>query len=148
MVGRLAFVLGVVACAGACSGGGGKPADGGADAIYDVGLEWPSTCPPEAGNDKGVGARCTRGGGECQNGLRCTCDPALGTLLAGVPCLCTFAQPAQNGSTDPCADSVAPDFCGSNATCCDVLNSYAYCVPNDCLIGGACLVFVAADGGT
>ena len=149
MTRRLALlVLTAVVSASACSGGGSHSGDGSTDAIFDLGLEWPANCPPEAGNDKGIGIACTRGGGQCKNGLLCTCDPAFGALLAGVPCFCTLAQIAQNGSKDPCADSVPTNYCGSTATCCDVINEAAYCVPNVCLIGGACLVFVPADGGT
>jgi hypothetical protein len=149
---RLARVLAcaVLACLGAtaCSGGGGHAGDASADSIIDLGLQWPASCPPDAGNANGVGAACTKGGGECKNGLRCTCDPALGSSLVGVPCFCSLVQFAKNGSVDPCKDSVAADYCGDSATCCDILNSAAYCVPNVCLIGGACLVFELADGGT
>lgn len=145
---RLAFLLGLVTAAGACSGGSRNRGDASVDSIIDVGLEWPDGCPPATANDKGIGAACTRGGNECKNGLLCTCDPQLGALLAGVPCICTRAQPAQNGSKDPCMDSVPANYCGSGATCCNVLNSAAYCVPNVCLINDVCLVFVPADGGT
>jgi hypothetical protein len=145
---RLAALLVVASLAGACSGGGGSPSDGGVDAIIDVGLAWPDACASTVPNEKGVGVPCTRGGNQCKNGLRCTCDPLLGALLAGVPCLCTLVQPAINKSQDPCTDSVPANYCGSNATCCNLLNSAAYCVPNMCLINDACLVFVSADGGT
>jgi hypothetical protein len=145
---RLASILALVLAAGACSGGGGNKGDGSVDAVLEVGLDWPDGCPPAAANEKGIGTACTRGGNECKNGLRCTCDPQLGTLLAGVPCICTLAQFAQNGSKDPCTDSVPANYCGSNATCCNVLNSAAYCVPNVCLINDACLVFVPGDAGT
>jgi hypothetical protein len=144
---RLAPVLAVVLAVGACSGGGSH-GDGSVDTIIDVGLTWPDACALTTANDKGVGAPCTRGGNECKNGLRCTCDPLLGALLSGVPCLCTLLQPAKNGSVEPCKDTVPADYCGSNATCCNVLNQAAYCVPNMCLIDDACLVFVPADGGT
>ncbi|HVZ73639.1 MAG TPA: hypothetical protein VHJ20_14770 [Polyangia bacterium] len=144
----LSLVLGLVCLAGACSGGGGHASDGSVDSVIDLGIAWPDGCPPPDANDKGIGLACTRNGGECKNGLLCTCDPALGAVLAGVPCVCTKAQPAQNGSKDPCKDSVPAGYCGTNATCCDILNAYAYCVPNVCLVGGACLEFVPIDGGT
>lgn len=143
---RLAPVLAVVLAAGACSGGGSH-GDGGFDVI-DVRLPWPDACASTMANDKGVGAPCTRGGNECKDPLRCTCDPLLGTLLSGVPCLCTLLQPAKNNSVEPCKDTVPADYCGSNATCCNVLNQAAYCVPNMCLINNACLIFVPADAGT
>jgi hypothetical protein len=139
--------LGLVVGTSACAGGGNHAADGSVDAVIEVSIEWPDGCPPAAANEKGVGLACTRGGNECKNGLRCTCDPTLGALLAGVPCLCTLAQFAQNGSTDPCKDSVPPGYCGTNATCCNVLKSAAYCVPNVCTFSGACLEFVPVDGG-
>lgn len=147
---RLASVLVVVAAssASACSSGGGRGGDASADAIIDVALPWPDGCPPSVANDKGIASPCTRGGGQCKNGLLCTCDPVLGARLTGVPCFCTLAAIAKNGSKDPCTDSVPADYCGSGATCCNVLNSGAYCSPNICLINGGCLIFVGPDGGT
>ncbi len=144
---RLACVLGLVFAGSACAGGGSHAGDGSVDAIIEVSIEWPDGCPPATANEKGVGLACTRNGGECKNGLVCTCDPQLGAVLAGVPCICTRAQPAQNGSKIPCKDSVPADYCGTDATCCNILNSVAYCVPNVCTFSGACLEFVAADGG-
>jgi len=145
---RIAWIVGaaLISAASACSSGGSS-GDGSTDSIFDLGLEWPENCPPEVGNDKGIGAPCTPGGGQCKDPLRCTCDPALGTKLAGVPCFCTLAQFAQNGSKDPCTDSVPADYCGSNAICCNVLTSAAYCVPDECKIGDGCLVFVLVDAG-
>ena len=145
---RRLVVLLLAMTAGACSGGGGGHGDGAVDSVIDVSLPWPSGCPSGVANDKGVGAPCTRGGNQCTNGLRCTCDPLLGTRLGGVPCFCTLAAFAQNGSKDPCVDSVPAGYCGSGATCCDVLNEAAYCMPNICLINDACLIFTPADGGT
>jgi hypothetical protein len=145
---RLASVLVVVAAsfASACSSGGRDRA-GSVDASIDLVLPWPDGCPPAA-NEKDVGAPCTSGGGQCKSPLLCTCDPQLGARLTGVPCFCTLAAFAKNGSKDPCTDSVPADYCGSGATCCNILTSAAYCSPNICLINGGCLVFVPADGGT
>ena len=114
--------------------------------IVEVHLEAPVGCPPAEANELGVGKACTMCGNECESPLRCTCDPYLGIQLAGVPCVCTRIQVAPTGSTDPCADSPA-NFCGSNATCCNVLTTAAYCVPNICLIDNACIVFVLPDAG-
>jgi hypothetical protein len=148
---RLASAVVLLVVASACSSGGGHRGDASTDAIIDVSsLQWPDGCPSGVSNDKGVGAPCTRGGGQCKSPLLCTCDPLLGAQLVGAPCFCTLAAFAQNGSKDPCKDSV-PDpanYCGSGATCCDVLTSGAYCTPNVCLINHACLIFVPRDGGT
>jgi hypothetical protein len=142
-----AIVLGILAVASGCAGGGSHGSA--VDAAIEVTIEWPDGCPPETSNEKGIGLACTRNGGECKNGLKCTCDPQLGAVLVGVPCICTLAQFAQNGSKDPCKDSVPADYCGTNATCCNVLTSAAYCVPNVCTFaGGTCLEFVPVDGGT
>src|SRR5882757_7650472 len=138
----VAWMLGLFVVASACSNGGGRAGDAGTDAVFDLGLEVPPGCPP-AGNEKGVGMACTPGGRQCTGNLRCTCDPQLGGLLIGVPCFCTLAQFAQNGSKAPCTDSVPANFCGSNATCCQYLTTAAYCVPNICLIGGVCLEFTS-----
>jgi hypothetical protein len=142
----LAIFLGLVSTAAGCAGGGSH--SNAVDASIEVVVDWPDGCPPETSNEKGIGLPCTRNGGQCKNGLKCTCDPQLGAVLVGVPCICTLAQFAQNGSKDPCKDSVPVDYCGTNATCCNVLTSAAYCVPNVCTFGGACLEFVPADGGT
>jgi hypothetical protein len=154
-MGCRSWVLAVVlsSATSACAGGGSHSSDGSVDSVIELSIEWPAGCPPATGNEKGIGLPCARGGAECtkaksgHDGLLCTCDPTLGALLAGVPCICTLAQPAKNGSTDPCKDTVSADYCGSSATCCDVLNSAAYCVPNVCTFSGACLVFVPVDGG-
>jgi hypothetical protein len=142
----LAFTLGLLVAMSACSSGGGHSGDGGTDAIIEVSLNLPPGCPPPAGNEKGVGTPCTMGGKQCKNSLRCTCDPQLGALLVGVPCFCTLAQFAQNGSVVPCTDSVPAGYCGSNATCCNYLNAAAYCVPSICLPDNMCLDF-SVDGG-
>jgi hypothetical protein len=114
--------------------------------VIEVGLEAPVGCPPAEANENGIGIPCTMCGNECPSTLRCTCDPYLGVQLTGVPCICTKLQIAQTGSTDPCAETPA-SFCGSNATCCAVLTTAAYCVPNVCLIGGACIDFTPPDAG-
>jgi hypothetical protein len=146
----LALALALALAATACTTSGGHsagPRDGGSnDGIVEVSLDLPAGCPPEAGNEKGVGLPCTVGGTECRSPLRCSCDRFLGALLVGVPCFCTLAALAQNGSTDPCKDSVSPGYCGSNATCCNYLNGAAYCVPTICLPDSMCLVF--PDAGT
>jgi len=121
----------------------GAPRDAG---VVEVGIEAPPGCPPTP-NELGIGKPCSMCGDECASPLHCTCDPYLGLQLEGVPCVCTKAQPAPTGSTDPCMD-VGANFCGSNTTCCAVLNIAAYCVPNVCLIGGQCIVFVPVDAGT
>jgi hypothetical protein len=139
-----AWALGLLAAASGCSAGGGVPVEGGVhDAVYELSLNLPDGCPPPVGNDKGVGIPCTMGGMECKGGLRCTRDPFFGILLTGVPGICTLAQLAQTGSTDPCGAPLPVNFCGSNATCCPYLTVAAYCVPNICLEGNLCPVPVA-----
>src|SRR5262249_22304242 len=126
----------LVACAGlvACSSPSkpmcGGPRDAG---VIEVGLEAPPGCPPSGPNELSDATHCTLCGDKCAVPLRCTCDPYLGVQLEGVPCVCTKVQPAPTGSTDPCTD-VGAGFCGSNATCCNVLTTAAYCVPDVCLI--------------
>jgi hypothetical protein len=142
----VAWALGLLVATSACSGGSGPTEAGVLDAIYQVSVDVPPGCPPAAGNEKGVGKPCTMNGKQCTNGLKCTCDPQLGALLVGVPCFCTLAQFAQNGSTAPCTDSVPAGYCGSSATCCNYLNAAAYCVPSICLPGNMCLDF-SADAG-
>jgi hypothetical protein len=124
-----------------CTPGGGGAIDGGQrDAVYEVSLNLPDGCPPPSGNDKGVGAPCTMGGKQCKSPLHCTCDPAFGVQLSGVPCICTLFQLAEVGSADPCGAPLPANFCGSNATCCSYLTVGAYCVPSICLEGNVCPV--------
>ena len=72
------WLLTLCALAGvACSaGGGGMVPDAHPVDAYEVSLDLPAGCPPEAGNEKGVGKPCTVGGNECPNNgtLQCTCD--------------------------------------------------------------------------
>jgi hypothetical protein len=139
--------FGLLVLASACSAGGGGAVDGGLpDGVFEVSLDLPPGCPPAAGNDKGVGTPCTRGGKQCKGALLCTCDPQLGALLVGVPCFCTLAQFAQLGSTNPCGPPLTAGYCGTNATCCNYVNTAAYCVPSICLPGNMCLDF-SVDAG-
>jgi len=149
MARNLALTAALLLCAAlGCKSGDSKPMCGAPrDAgVVEVCIEAPPGCPPTP-NELGIGKPCTMCGNECESPLHCTCDPYLGLQLEGVPCVCTKAQPAPTGSTDPCKD-VGANFCGSNATCCAVLNIAAYCVPDVCLLGGQCIVFVPADAGT
>ena len=97
------WMLTLCALAGvACSaGGGGMVPDAHPVDAYEVSLDLPAGCPPEAGNEKGVGKPCTVGGNECPNNgtLQCTCDPFLGIKLVGVPCFCTLVT-LNTGSPD------------------------------------------------
>lgn len=140
---RAVFLL--LLSASACSSKSSQPPRDAA--VYEVAFEVPAGCPPEP-NEKGIGKPCTPGGNQCGSPLRCTCDPFLGVQLSGLPCVCTLVQLAQIGSTNPCGPPLASNYCGSNTTCCNYVNSAAYCVPDICLPGGQCLVFVSADAGT
>jgi hypothetical protein len=140
----LFWLLTLCALAGvACSaGGGGMVPDAHPVDAYEVSLDLPVGCPPEAGNEKGVGKPCTPGGNECPNNgtLQCTCDPFFGIKLVGVPCFCTLVSLSSNSSPDagdPCA-ALAPNFCGTNAGCCSYMTVGSYCAPNICLPGGVC----------
>ena len=137
----------LVSAALGCTAGVKKSACGTRDAgVFEVGLETPAGCPPAEANEIGIGKPCTMCGNECAAPLRCACDSLLGVQLSGVPCVCTLLQFAQQGSKDPCLDQGA-NWCGSNATCCNALTTAAYCIPNVCLPGGECVVFIP-DAGT
>jgi hypothetical protein len=148
MVRSAIVVAAMFACGAAACSSPGKKACGSTDAgIIEVHLEAPAGCPPAEANELGIGKPCTMCGNECEAPLRCTCDPYLGMQLSGVPCVCTKIQVAPTGSTDPCG-AVPANFCGSGTSCCPVLNSAAYCVPDVCLINGACIEFTPLDAGT
>ena len=139
----------VLATATGCSSHDAAVPCGSRDAsVVEVGVDLPAGCPPAQPNELGIGKACGMCGDECGNSLHCTCTPYLGVQLTGVPCVCTKVQLANLGSTNPCKDSVESNFCGNAATCCNYVNSAAYCVPDVCLPGGQCIEFVLIDGGT
>jgi hypothetical protein len=134
----------------ACSGGSSGPVYDAA--VYDVDVELPDGCPPAEGNEKGIGITCTQGGGECMRAgmppdLRCTCDPAFGIQLTGVPCVCTLVGINPDPATvqDACT-LLQSGYCGSEATCCPYMNVGYFCSPNICLPDGQCIVFTDGPG--
>lgn len=132
----------------ACSSPAKKPCGATDAAAIEVGIEPPPGCPPEMANELGVGKPCGMCGEECASPLACTCDSYLGIRLSDVPCVCTLVQLAPTGSTNPCGPPLASNFCGTGATCCNYVNTAAYCVPDVCLPNGQCIVFVPIDAGT
>jgi hypothetical protein len=142
----IAFLFGSALAIGACSSNNGHKPDASSDGVtYDLSLDLPPGCPPGAANEKGVGAPCTRKGGECASPLVCACDTIDGLTLNGVPCMCTIAELNQHPSNpDPCAGNGTN--CGSGATCCNYQNLAAYCSPNICLPGGQCIDFGNGGG--
>jgi hypothetical protein len=136
---------------GGCHSGG--TVTGPKDAqVYDLAIDLPPGCPPASGNENGVGIVCTKGGGECTKPLICTCDPAFGLQLNGVPCVCTLAGINTSATVkDPCsaaANGKPAGFCGTDSTCCPYMTIGYYCSPNVCLPGGSCINFTAADAGS
>lgn len=130
------FVLGVVAVSACSAGGGGKLRDAAMDFTIDYRFgDLPPGCPPGVSNDKGIGAACTRGGGQCTSNKICTCDTTLGvTPPPGTPCFCTIAI------LQSCA-SLPAGTCGQNASCCSYRDQAAICVPDACLDSATCPVF-------
>lgn len=134
----LGLVVAVAPLAVGCSSGGGRPLDGGLLDVpsfdYRFG-DLPPGCPPETGNDKGIGTPCSKGGGECTNNLLCTCD--LGMLGVpppdDTPCFCTDVKLSPPSDTRrPCEQRPA-DSCGQDAVCCDYRNVGSLCIPTICL---------------
>jgi hypothetical protein len=136
------WMLTLCALAGvACSaGGGGMVPDAHPVDAYEVSLDLPAGCPPEAGNEKGVGKPCTVGGNECPNNgtLQCTCDTFLGIKLVGVPCFCTLVTVNSNPDAGDLCAALPTNYCGTNAGCCSYLSIGTYCAPNICLPEGVC----------
>jgi hypothetical protein len=138
------LALAAIATAGCSAGGGGAIADAHPVDAYEVSLDLPAGCPPDAGNQKGIGKPCTPGGNECTGNaneiFRCTCDQFLTIKLVGVPCICTILTLNNSSDLDAgdlCA-SQASTVCGNGASCCAYQTTGTYCVPNICLPGGAC----------
>jgi hypothetical protein len=101
--------------------------DGGVDGVV---LFLPAGCPPDAGNELGIGKPCTYGGSQCASPLLCTCGNFGFTLPVNMPCFCTNAKPGPS-----CPTNVV---CGSNATCCSIAGLLYGCVPNVCLTDNQC----------
>lgn len=81
----------------------------------------PPGCPPDAGNTKGVGAPCTKGGGQCRG--------------TGAP-WCTLDIPYAKSPYGFCTKMCASDeACGPDATCAQSPTGPRVrgCVPNACL---------------
>ena len=126
----LRFIPGVLLLwfAASCQLSGTGPAnaqahDGGADGVA---LSLPAGCPPDAGNEIGIGKPCSKGGNECGSGLLCTCGDFGVPLPANMPCFCTNATASAKCPPNP--------NCGSNATCCTIFGVVSGCIPNICLI--------------
>jgi len=109
---------------------GPQSLDAGADLVV---LSLPAGCPPDAGNELGIGKPCTRTGSECASGMSCTCADFGITLPANMPCFCTNLKPG--------AACLASTNCGSNAICCAIQGLMTGCVPNACLTDSKCPVF-------
>jgi len=140
----------LLAIAGACSSSRSSRDAATDGVVYDLALDLPVGCPPDAGNALGVGAPCTRGGGQCpgiKSNLVCACDTIDGVTLVGIPCICTVAglnSSNPNNPSPPCSTQPA-GVCGSGATCCNYMSIAYYCSPNICLPGGACINFSPPD---
>jgi hypothetical protein len=125
-----------LALAASCSGGSSNSDGGPHDwVVVDVTFgEVPPECEFGGGNEKGVGAHCTEGGGQCKpygNSI-CTCDPLGNTRLPdGSPCICITPI---LGMT---CDQIPADYCGRAAGCCSYMGN-AGCFPAACLDMGMC----------
>jgi hypothetical protein len=137
----LVLGLGAWAAVAACSSGGGKrPAtDGAVQDGFALDFRFgdvPAGCPPGVGNDKGVGASCSKtGSADCSGGLICACRTFLGFVPPpDTPCFCTVPILGR-----ACDDPAVPaGICGQNATCCSYMQLGSICVPNVCLGSAMC----------
>ncbi len=95
--------------------------------------EVPPGCPPDVGNENGIGKPCTATGTECTGALQCSCKSWFGyTMPASMPCFCTNVTFGSSCTS-----------CGSNAPCC------TYAVPlttTTTVTVSACFPAVCAPG--
>lgn len=132
------FAIPVIAlgCGLGSNASSGKDAGTTADTLGTFSLpEVPSGCPPDAGNENGIGAPCTRTGNECTGGLTCSCEDRLGYQMpAGMPCFCTnvsFGSSCSNcGTNAPCCTYTIPLTTGSITV--------SACFPSVCAPNGQC----------
>jgi hypothetical protein len=139
MQSRFAMILGgLILCA--CNAGGAGPVRApGSDAQLQLEMsDPPPGCPPGGkGNDRGIGAACTRNGHECANGLSCLCDDRLGMAMPSkMPCFCTDPALGTCAAVNPA--------CGANAMCCEFpvtdTQMISGCFPMVCLWNAKCPV--------
>lgn len=125
----------------ACSSGSSSNGDAAVQDLLVIDYTFgdlPVGCPPPAPNSKGVGSVCSKGGGQCKNGLICACDTTLGIVPPdNTPCVCTRFATFQNGNG---CGSLQADYCGEGAICCDYMGSIGLCVPTVCLENATCPV--------
>jgi hypothetical protein len=130
----------IAVLASACSSSGSTISrDGSAgpsDALTNISLpDLPPGCPPDAGNENGIGKPCTANGNECTGSLQCSCKNWFGYMMpSGLPCFCTNVS---FGNT--CTS------CGSKTSCCtfDVTTNgstvtVSGCFPSVCLADNKC----------
>jgi len=125
----------------ACSSGSSSNGDAAVQDLVVIDYTFgdlPPGCPPAAPNNVGVGSVCTKGGGECQNGLICACDTTLGFVPPdNTPCICTRFK---SFSDQRGCGSLPAGFCGEGAICCSYMNAIGLCVPTVCLENAMCPV--------
>jgi hypothetical protein len=131
----IAASLIVLGCGQGSGSNGGRDASG--DTLANITLpDVPPGCPPDAGNENGIGNPCTATGTECTGSLQCSCKSWFGyTMPASMPCFCTNVAFASTCSS-----------CGSNASCCmyDVpltptsTVTVSACFPSVCAPNGQC----------
>jgi hypothetical protein len=85
---------------------------------------FPADCGTDPVNELGLGAKCSKDGGECENGLLCTKDLLDGSDLG----ICIGLNTCQTSSD-----------CGTGGICCSpsqIDASINLCVPKSCMIPG------------
>ena len=122
-----------------CSDDSAHPVDASRDNPANFKLpEVPPGCPPDAGNENGIGAPCTAEGNECPGSLQCSCKTWFDyPMPASMPCFCTNVIFSNTCSS-----------CGSNASCCtcDIPMTstssvtFSACFPSVCLNNNECPV--------
>jgi hypothetical protein len=127
--------------AAACSSAGKCGNDASPQDYVVVEVSWgdlPAACSSGGPNEKGVGAACTMGGGECRRfgNSVCSCDPLIGYILPpDSPCVCIIPIVGMT------CDQIPGDYCGTNASCCTYLAKGSTCFPSACLDTGMCPTF-------
>jgi hypothetical protein len=138
-IGMLVVPLSALACGQGSGSGSGKDAGPNADTAsltLPDGLV-PVGCPPDVGNELGIGKPCTATGTECTGNLSCLCKNWFGYAMpAGTPCFCTIVS----------LNNACTGGCGSNTSCCtyDIpLSSpitVSACFPAVCVSNNSCPV--------
>jgi hypothetical protein len=131
----LAVVFLVLGCG---QGSSSTARDASLDNQINVSLpDLPPGCPPDGGNENGIGAPCTANGNECSGSLQCSCKSWFGyTMPVSMPCFCTNVVFGDQSGLSPCGSNASP--CTYDIPLTSSTITVSACFPAICLASNQC----------